>query len=210
MSKKLLFNEGGKSEKVPVLNKYTGAESGYPIEITSDLLDEEEKTFIEEIEGNTWQRTSVGKNKCQNDWILTDDGQRMELQSRVYLLENTSYTISDDIGNYHYIVTFYDISDTSITTNYPWTGSTFTTPANTSYCKIKTYQYDVDGNLGTFTNTNIKVQIEEGTIATDYEPYMPIDLSDIRSVGDTVIDDVYEIEIIQATCPYEFGKGGRL
>ena len=95
MSKKLLFNKGGEEPvKVPNINKYTGTMTGYPIEMTSDILDDEEKTFIEEIYGNTIQNAD--------------------------------------------------------------------------------------------------------------------DLSDIRSVGINTLDEVYEIEVIQSSCPYEFGKGGRL
>jgi len=92
MSKKLLFNEKG--EKLPVINKFTITKTNYPIEIVSELLDEEEKTYIEEIEGNTVQ------------------------------------------------------------------------------------------------NEN--------------------DLLDISSVGEKALDEVYEIEIIQSACPYEFGKGGSI
>jgi hypothetical protein len=74
MSKKLLFNEGGIPEKVPVLNKYTGTKSGYlPIEENSVLLDVEEKTYIQEVEGNTIQ-DSVNLSDINSVGELKSDG----------------------------------------------------------------------------------------------------------------------------------------
>ena len=106
MSKKLLFNEGGKLELVPVLNKYTGTDSNYPIEINSELLDEEEKTYIEEIKGNTWQCDVIkiydnGSKTCSftfNKAIDNPDTNMLEIQhaSDAFIETNESFIIQNN------------------------------------------------------------------------------------------------------------------
>lgn len=239
MSKKLLFNEllfneGG--DKVPVLNKYTGTESNYPIEINSELLDEEEKTYIEEIEGNTLQGQEIilstqeivnaihSLNIGNVLWEILDNGKARCVKAGGYYAkniinyatQNNSYIQLTPNTKYSFIVygkfsntRSYIVSDTaelaflkSYDDDREITIWNFTTDASG---KIAIYFVTEDSVSDPTKCVDMKLVLGDGI----EEPYES-DLSDIRSVGDTPLDEVYEIEIVQATCPYEFGKGGRL
>lgn len=239
MSKKLLFNEGG--DKVPVLNKYTGTDSNYPIEINSELLDEEEKTYIEEIEGNTLQGQQAilstqeivnAINSLNIDnvlWEIRDNGKARCVKAGGYYpyniidqaTQNDSYIQLTPNTKYSFIVygkfsntCSYIVSDTysdeevglvhlkSYDDGRKITIWNFTTDDSG---KIAIYFVTTDSEEDPTKCVDMKLVLGDG-IEAPYES----DLTYIRSVGDTPLDEVYEIEIVQATCPYEFGKGGRL
>ena len=76
---------------------------------------------------------------------------------------NTTYTIS--IEGYNYLI-YTEISDSNLNIITEYNKNTFTTPSNCKYIRFSTHHgatYKLD--------TNVNVQIEEGTVATSYEDY---------------------------------------
>ena len=113
--------------------------------------------------------TTIGKN-------LFDESQASEQLSwgnnvkKANVKENTTYVYSSSPYMGHVSFKFYDNNDNEIGQEISiMSGTSFTTPPNTSYLK-------------THTDNDSLVQIEEGTQATPYEPYK----SNILTVNEDV------------------------
>ena len=120
--------------------------------------------------------TTTGKN-------LFDDGQAPEQSywgdniRKVNVKENTHYVYSSSPYTGEVTIKFYDIKGDETRAEYGYaSGEAFYTPSNTSYIKIH-------------TDKNSNIQIEEGSVATPYEPYKSNILTTseevtLRGIGD--------------------------
>jgi hypothetical protein len=141
--------------------------------------------------------TTVGKN-------LFDESQEPEQLGwgdnvkKANVKENTTYVYSSSPYTGYVTFKFYDNNDNEIVQEISIaSGTSFTTPPNTSYLKTQT------------SNTSL-VQIEEGTQATSYEPYKsniltvnePVELRGIGDVQDTL--DCLTGEYTKAIYEYTF------
>ena len=123
--------------------------------------------------------TVSGKNLCPNDWergnINIDTGVN---QTSSYYIRTKDYFVLDK--NRVYYISSDDLSDTETISWYFYdenkefikrtasrknrvVGEAFSIPSNASFYRLAINQNEID--------TNIKVQIEEGDVKTDYEPY---------------------------------------
>ena len=89
---------------------------------------------------------------------------------------NTTYTVNYEMSVYTRML-FYDADKNILKANE--TNATFTTPSNAKYIRI--------GQLLTELNN---VQLEKGSIATDYTPYKKFGYNSTDSMGEIVVDDI--------------------
>lgn len=127
--------------------------------------------------------------------INTSSTNQIRTVDFVRLKPNTDYVIS---GIPNYTVIFCTKNCEYITEVGRQGGTKFTTPGNCEYIKFRTYSSD------NITNINTNIQIEEGTVATPYEPYVedkltilsPVQLEKVGDVEDRIIekDGVWGVE----------------
>ena len=194
----------------------------------SSISSESEEGYLEnvEIHGNTWQDannlsdirsvgtkvegqelyeinvTSCGKNLFDGQLELggyqNSNGEPYESTNVIRgvnyipIKPDCQYTISNNL-NYNFLVHYYD-------KNYKWINyggvQSFVTPSNSYYIKIRSAGGQVD--------LSVKIQIEESTQATPYEPYQedkltilsPTPLEKVGDVADRIVckDGVYGVE----------------
>lgn len=148
------------------------------------------------VSANTSGKNVVGKNQCDKvkaGVYYTSNGNydaaltTYSCTEKIKILPNTQYTVSviknsGSIGTDNGAL-FYDANGTylgrntggySHTDTYPFT---FTTPANATYCGI---------DINIQKSSIVGVQLELGSIVTDYEPYTsityPIQSTDLRGL----------------------------
>lgn len=80
---------------------------------------------------------------------------------------NTTYTLSINGISQKYVLYYYDNSRTFISSTTSLTTGTFTTPNNCYYINFRCFANDFTSDFA-----NLKVQLEEGSEATTYEPYI--------------------------------------
>lgn len=138
--------------------------------------------------------TTTGKNLFNGEWELgsihPETGGDVENKNCIrtkdfFVVEpNKEYTISNNKG---YTVTsnFYDYAKNLISTS---SAKTFITPSNSYFVKFRTSPSKFENDI------SIKFQIEQGSVATPYEPYKtniltvnePVELRGIGEVQDTL------------------------
>ena len=79
---------------------------------------------------------------------------------------NTTYTFSIDGTSQRYVLYFYDKNKTFLNYNSSLSNGTFMTPDKAYYVNFRCFTVDFTSNYA-----ELKVQLEKGPIATDYEPY---------------------------------------
>jgi len=129
--------------------------------------------------------TTTGKNlfdgelefgSIDNDGNYISNSNIIRSKNLIKVNSSTDYILSNDLS-YSFVVYEYDSNGNFIRTR----GNSFTTTENTSFISFR---------FGTNqTDTNVKVQLEKGAQATEYEPYKsnilstPEDL-ELRGIGD--------------------------
>lgn len=114
---------------------------------------------------------------------------------------NTTYTFSINGVSQKYCLYYYNSSQTFISLDLSLTTGTFTTPANCYYINFRCFGSDFTSDYAT-----LKVQLEKGSTATTYEPYIipsivvdneeiynkPVVLYDNPSgtTGDAILNDI--------------------
>lgn len=101
---------------------------------------------------------------------------------------STTYTFSINGVSQKYILYFYKKDGTFISANVSLTNGTFTTPAETYLLNFRCFNADFTSDYA-----NLKIQLEQGSNATSYEPYIEqsikvdnedfISMSNLVSVG---------------------------
>lgn len=101
--------------------------------------------------------------------------------TRVAVKPNTTYTFSINGVSQKYAVYYYNSEGTFINAEGLTTG-TFTTPANTKYINMRCFNADYVSNYAT-----LKIQLEEGSTATEYTPFIPNQINvDNEKYSDTI------------------------
>lgn len=85
----------------------------------------------------------------------------------IFVSPNTTYTFSINGTTQKYVVLFYDVNKNYISQNSSLTTGTFTTPNNTYFVNFRSFVADFVNDFA-----NLKVQLEQGSIATAYEQYV--------------------------------------
>lgn len=143
-----------------------------------------------EIFGDTWQ-DSDGKNlipslelgTVKNTGELLDSTSACRPIDFIPCKSSSPYVFSSN-GNGYKVVMEYDSSEnflkyTAIGTN---NNMSFNTSAETKYLKFR-YEFSND------SIDTVKLQLEEGPVATSYEPYHKADLSNIQHAGELYTDE---------------------
>ena len=186
-TKDIMLLEGDKTNYIP--GYFTGMESVFEQELITDEKDKnygKYKVNAKVIGKNLFNKDTVIIGKYQNCNINTNnfdisDNPNYNITDFVSVKPNTQYTISGTDIKYH---AYYDKNKKPITT-IASISTSFTTPGNAYYMVF---------NLNSTDNLN-EVQIEQGTTATEYEPYKENNITfylkePLRGVGD-VKDKVY-------------------
>jgi hypothetical protein len=85
----------------------------------------------------------------------------------IYVKPSTTYKIKDNLGTWNYRLFYYDINGNFISCQLGSTGeTTVTVPANCAYMNFRIYLASSGSTIPT-----ISIQLEQGTVATTYEPY---------------------------------------
>lgn len=158
------------------------------------------------IEGMSYQETTAGKNKFDN--ILNQSG-ATRLTSSVFKIEpNTTYTFSTTADNIQVINYYKDIDKVDIS-NTAWETLpfTYTTPDNCHNIQLLIRRND-DSNIVPSDLTN--AQLEEGSVVTDHEPYIPRPNpdypQDVEVIEPYNLFDKDNITIIEAVVDSNNGK----
>jgi hypothetical protein len=120
---------------------------------------------------------AVGKNlfdgELRNGSYLTTDGSfstsidNFANVNPIYVKPSTTYKIKDNLGTWNYRLFYYDINGNFISCQLGSTGeTTVTVPANCAYMNFRIYLASSGSTIPT-----ISIQLEQGTVATTYEPY---------------------------------------
>lgn len=132
-------------------------------------------------------------------YINGNDGMTLEANKSYTLSVIMEGTVSGNTYKVMYLSNGTDIGNLASNTTRTYT----IMPAEDT--KIKYINLDLSANL-TFTNFNVKVQIEEGSTATSYEPYVgetaspnPEFPQEIRNVGNMLPNEYQEVEYIEST-----------
>ena len=194
MSKKLLIANNEDSGLNDGYNHYYQTYTNYPLIVENDKLCTDHPSYITEIYGNIWQDfDGNGKNLFNKNTALigyefqsSASGDTIQANADWFVSEyievkpSTNYYISGILGATGVI--FADKNKKYISGG----GKTgFTTTSDTFYVRINCVLSHID-----------TMQVEEGTVATSYEPYHIADLPDIRSVGMLQEDGTYKVDII--------------
>ncbi len=185
----------------PIPAFFKGMESAFEQELVTDENDEHHgkyKVTVKAIGKNLFNKDTVIKGKYQNCNTNTNDftianHPNYSISDFVPVKPNTQYTISGTDVKYH---AYYDRNKEPITT----TGTT-----NTSFTTLSDVYYMIF-NLNS-TDDLSKIQIEQGTKATEYEPYKENNITfyinePLRGVGD-IKDKVYVKEdkiVVERNC----------
>lgn len=146
---------------------------------------------------------SCGKNLLSSKWELgsISSGNNISSSNQIRTIDyikvksNVDYVLS---GVPNYTIVFYDKNKKYISEIGRQGGTKFTIVENCMYIRFRTYTSD------NITDVNLKIQLEEGTVATPYEPHketkntilLPCQL---EKVGD-VADRLYYDEVEKAWC----------
>jgi hypothetical protein len=84
-----------------------------------------------------------------------------DISDYIMVNPNTSYIISGVTDNTNRTLSFYDSSNAHVSGIAPSRNIMFTTPSNVRYVRLTVPKADID-----------KIQLEEGSVATAYEPYL--------------------------------------
>ena len=87
--------------------------------------------------------------------------------NKIPVKPNTTYTFSIDGVSQKYCLFYYTNAQTFISYDFNLTTGTFTTPANCYFLNFRCFGGDYTDNYA-----NLDVQLEEGSTATSYEPYI--------------------------------------
>ena len=156
------------------------------IQSVGDLYVDESGEPILDEEGNEQYKLEIkthSKNYFSGKFYLRPNVDQMVCDDKIFVKPSTTYTLSDNLG-YQYIVRQYNKKGVFLESIYPFSGDTIVTQDSCFYLLIGTYQ-----NKG-FTDINVQLQIEEGEVITEYEPYkedkttvlMPRQLKKIGSI----------------------------
>lgn len=144
-----------------------------------DLTDSAPYNFKEFVpEGQTEQESTTGKNKykgaCEQG-AFDVNGQPYDVASRLRsndfseILPNTNYVFSNTKNLLVDRIVYYDTNKTFIERGDYLNSSTFTTLNNN--CKYIKMTFKEANNVNITPSDLINPQLEEGTTATEYEPY---------------------------------------
>ncbi len=128
------------------------------------------------IDGKSAQASTTGKNLFDGELelgtYLTTTGAKYNATDTyrnanyVSINPNTTYTFSIDGTSQKYALYFYDKNKTFLNYNSSLSNGTFTAPDKAYYVNFRCFTADFTSNY-----TKLKVQLEQGSFATDYEPY---------------------------------------
>lgn len=104
-------------------------------------------------------------NYNENGAKTTSDGIYRNI-NMIYIKPNMQYTFSIDGIGRNYVVLFYDI-DKNFISSISTVDYSVTSPVNAYYMNFRCYIADFTSNF-----KNLKLQIEKGTSATNYTPYL--------------------------------------
>lgn len=192
MSKVLVLEGDYITGNPPIPAFFKGMESVFEQELVTDENDEHYGKYKVTVK-------AVGKNLFGGTWVYNKSNNKINSNDFIKVKPNTTYTIADNL-NYRYQIFEYADKNTHIRGIYPPAGSyTFTIGTNTHYLRFSTYPPTTD--------INVKFQLEEGTKATEYEPYKENNITfyinePLRGVGN-VKDKVYVKEdkvVVERNC----------
>ena len=202
MNKVLVLEGDYVTGNPPIPAFFEGMESAFEQELVTDENDEHYGKYKVNVK-------AVGKNvfdgKLEIGTINIGNGQNVvyntEIRSTNYtsIKPNTQYTFSCNPNNY-YAFRWYDKNKNylgELTAVTMTNGKIFTTPLNAHYLRFKSIS----------TDTTVKIQIEQGIKATEYEPYKENNITfyinePLRGVGD-IKDKVYVKEdkvVVERNC----------
>ena len=156
------------------------------IQSVGDLYVDESGEPILDEEGNEQYKLEIkthSKNYFSGNFYLRPDADQIVCDDKIFVKPSTTYTLSDNLG-YQYIVRQYNKKGVFLESVYLFSGDKMVTQDSCFYLLISTYQ-----NKG-YTDINVQLQIEEGEVITEYEPYkgdkttilMPHQLKKIGSI----------------------------